>query len=222
MTFASGSKVRAVDLNQVTVQVCTSGTHPASPAAGEPIFETDTGLSANYNATSSTFSYELGQIAPTQVLVGTTASVTFSNIPAVTRLLWLWRGRSSAAGLVDVEMQFDGNTGTNYLWSKGGSNNGASAAAHSAAAVAFMKIGIADGTTASYFSSGRLDIDGWSQSTGFATASGTGTLFSTTTSDAAEVYAGQFNVVGPHSSIKVLLSANSFAAGSQFSLYGGM
>jgi hypothetical protein len=185
------------------------------------IYESDTGLNAVYSGSS--YQYALQQIAPTQILVGTTASVTFTGISGVyRRVVVFWRARSSGAALADVEVQLDANTGNNYLWSKGGGTSGAASAGHSGAAVAFMKCGIVDGTTASYFSSGEFAIDGWANATGFATLSGRGALLSTLTVDAAEAYAGQFNVVGPHNSIKMLLSSNSFAAGTEISLYALM
>lgn len=162
-----------------------------------------------------------GQVG-SSILNITTASVTFSSIPAFNRIVVYWRARTSASGLTDLLVRIDGNTGSNYLWSKGGGINGAASAAHAGALTTSMKAGILDATTASYFSSGTFTIDGWVNSTGFTTLSGTGALFSTTTVDAAEAYSGQFNVVGPHTSITLLPGTNSFAAGSQFSLYGMM
>lgn len=199
--------------------ICTAATHPAVPIAGGEIFETDTGATAIY--TGSAYSYNLAQIA-TQTLVGTTASVTFSSIPAYTMLLLAWRARSSAAGTVDLEMQLDGVTTSSYLWSKLTGNGSTASATHSASAVAFMKAGSVGGTTASYFSTGQLTIGGWANATGFANISGTSAMFDAAGTDLSETISGQYNAVGPHTSLKLLLSANSFAAGSQFALYGVM
>ena len=197
--------------------VCTSSTHPGTPFTGLEIYETDTGLGAIYNGTN--YMYGVQQIGPTQILGSTTASITFTGIPAVNRLMLAWRTRSSAAGGVFVQMQLDANTGTNYLWNRSASSAGAANMGHSGAAVAQINIGISDATTASYFGSGFTVIDGWNTATGFATCAGSFCNFSSTTSDDAGSTGGQFNVVGPHTSLKVFLSANSFAAGSEFSLY---
>jgi hypothetical protein len=55
MTFTAGQRVTAASLNGVTVNVVTSATHPASPVAGEMIFESDTGDTYIYNGSSFTF-----------------------------------------------------------------------------------------------------------------------------------------------------------------------
>jgi hypothetical protein len=158
----------------------------------------------------------------TTTLGSTTASVTFSSIPAFTRIVLCYRVRSSASGLVDIQMRIDGNSGSNYLWTKMEEDSGASNPSHSAGAVTFAKVGVADGNTASYFASGTMTLEGWNTATGFMTFSGAFGGFSTSTVDWAGSAAGQFNVVGPHTSITLLLSSNSFAAGSTFSIYGMM
>lgn len=199
--------------------VCTSSTHPANPFQGLEIYETDTGATAVYSG--SAYQYSMQQIA-TQTLGGTTASVTFSSIPAFTSLMLFWRARSSAAGMVDLEIQLDGVTTSSYLWSKLSGNGTTASATHSASAVAFMKAGSVGGTTASYFSTGHLSVGGWASTTGFATIAGTSCAFDAAGTDLSETISGQYNAVGAHTSLKLLLSANSFAAGSQFSLYGVM
>lgn len=198
---------------------CTSSTRPATPRVGQQIIETDTGATAVWSGTG--WLYQPGQIA-TQTLVGTAASVTFPAIPAYTTLSLTWRARLSAAGSTDMHMQIDGNTGNNYLWSKIEASNGASNAAHAAGAVAFINVGVISGDTASYMGSGQQTLAGWASGTGFLTTSGTYVNFSTTTVDWSGTAGGQFNVAGPHTSIKLVPAAGSFAAGSQFVLYGLM
>lgn len=154
------------------------------------------------------------------ILVGTTASVTFSSIPAMTRVLLFWRGRSSAAVGSDLLMQIDGNTGNNYQWAKIESTSGTATGSHSGAATSSVRIGVVDGTTASYFGSGHQTLDGWANSTGFLTNTGPYGGFGTATLDQSGTASGIFGVVGPHNAIKVFPSANSFAAGSQLTLLG--
>lgn len=200
--------------------VCTSSTHPATPYTGLEIYETDTGLSAVYNG--SNYEYNLQQIAPTQILGATTASITFSSVPAVTRLVLYWRARAAASGQVGLEMQIDGNTGNNYLWSNLQNSAGTAGAFHSGALVAMIQIGSIDGNTAGYFGSGQQVIDGWANATGFLTSSGHANSFSTTTTDVGGLLGGLFAVAGPHNSVKIFPVSGSFAAGSQFTLMGTM
>jgi hypothetical protein len=200
--------------------VCASSARPASPFTGLEIYETDTGVSAVYNGSS--YAYGVQQIAPTQVLGVNTASITFTGIPAATRLLLTWRGRSSVSGSTNVQLRIDGNTGNNYLWNKIESGSGTAAGSHSGAAVAFMVIGSIDAAATSYFGSGQQMIDGWSNATGFANISGTYNNFNTTTVDSCGTNGGLFLVVGPHTSLTIFPAANSFAPGSQFSLYALM
>lgn len=197
--------------------VCTSGTHPASPFTGLEIYETDSGLNAVYNGTN--YLYNAQQIGPTQILGSTTANITFSSIPAVNRIMLAWRTRSSASGGVFVQMQLDGVSTSSYLWNKNSASGGTASNGHSGALVAQINIGISDATTTSYFGNGFTVIDGWASATGFATCAGVYSNFSSTTADDIGNAGGQYNAVGPHTSLKVFLSANSFAAGSEFSLY---
>ena len=200
--------------------VCTSSTHPATPFQGLEIYETDTSMNAVYSG--SNYLYGLQQLAPTQILGATTASVTFSSIPAVTRLQLVARFRYSTTGAVDVMMQLDGNTGSNYLWTKLESNATVVSGTRSGALTTSAKLGVLSGTNASNFGSGQYTIDGWANATGFCTWTGTYANYDSATADWAATIAGMFAVVGPHNAVKIFPSANSFAAGSQFSIYGSM
>lgn len=201
-------------------QVVTSSAHSAHPFTGLQIFETNTGAGAVYNG--SNYMYDTRQVAASQILVGTTASVTFSGIPPCTRLSLFHRSRLSTASQVDLLMQIDGNVGSAYLWAKVEAANGVASGSHAGALTTSIKLGVVSGTTTSYFGNGRQEIDGWSNSTGFMTCSGPYGNFDGTATDWAGTASGQFNVVGPHTSVKLFPSSGSFAAGSQFTLYGSM
>lgn len=200
--------------------VTTSSAHPASPFQGLEIYETDSSMSAVYSG--SAYQYGVQQVAPTQILGTTVASITFTGIPAVTRLILSWRVRQSASGATDLLMQIDGNTGNNYLWAKVEANAGTAGGSHAGAATSSIKIGVVDGNTASYFGSGYQVLDGWANATGFMTTTGPYSNFSTTTADWSGNASGQYSGTGPHNSIKIFPLANSFVAGSQFSLHGMM
>lgn len=198
--------------------VCTSTTHPATPFQGLEIYETDTGLNAVY--TGSAYSYQMTQIAPTQILSATTASVTFSSIPAVNNLVLKWRVKSNTT-LVDLGIRVDGSsTAANYLSAKVSGRGSAATSAAVLGTDSYGQIGLAAlSTPASYFSNGSLEIAGWGTATGFLSYSGTSAVFDTSSSYAAEVYAGLYLAVGPHTSLTVLPASGSFVAGSTFALY---
>lgn len=200
--------------------VCTSGARPASPFQGLEIYETDTGMGAVYSG--SNYLYGMQQLAPTQVLGTTTATVTFSSIPAVTRVLLVGRYRNSAAAVGDVLMQLDGASTSTYLWTKVETNGTVVGGTHAGALTSSSKIGVAAGDTGSYFGNCQIMIDGWSNATGFCTWTGTHANYDTAANDWAGTIGGMYTVVGPHNALKIFLSANSFAAGSQFTLYGAM
>ena len=154
------------------------------------------------------------------VLTATTASVTFSSIPTYPRLVLFWRARLSAAGPQDINLQIDGNNGSQYLYNYIDAVNGATDAHHSGGLVTSIIVGTADGNTANYFASGDLSLDGWANATGYLTMAGTWANFSTTTTDIVGAIGGLYQGVGPHSSFTLTPASGSFAAGSQFSLYG--
>lgn len=144
--------------------VCTSSTHPSWAFQGLEIYESDTGLNAVY--TGSNYLYGLQQLAPTQALSGA-ASVTFSGLPAVNRLLVVWRLRSSTSG-TPLILRIDGDsTIGHYVWAKM-TARAAAATASGNAGDGNAQIGtVAGSSTANYFSSGETWINGWNSTNGF-------------------------------------------------------
>lgn len=196
----------------------TSATHPAHPATGQQILETDTSLTAYWSGTAWVYPPQLIQNV---TLTGSGASVTFSNIPAVFNSLRLeWRVHLSSGAITDLLMQVDGVTSSSYLWSKMESSSTTQANVHSGAAVAFMRIGLLGAGTAGYFGNGMLTIGGWSNANGDLSFSGTSAYFDSNTVDAIGTYGGLYAGGAPHSSLKIFPAASSLAAGSQFSLFG--
>lgn len=161
------------------------------------------------------------QLISTVTLIGTQATIPFAVVANLyTRLTLYWRGQLSAAGPADVTLQVDGNSTSSYLWAKDEGDNGTATSSHSAALTTVMKIGVVAGAAASFFGSGRQDLEGWSNATGYLTCSGTYGNFQTAGTDWAGTTSGIFESPGPHSSLTVATSSGSFAAGSVFSLYG--
>ena len=161
------------------------------------------------------------QLVGEQILTNTATSVTFSSIPAWTFLTVDWFARSTVSGGVNVQMQIDGNTGNNYLWDKGGSHNGVSAAAwDGGAGVAQAVVGVIGGNTANYFSTAHWTLNGWNNTSGHLTGTGISAAFDAVATDWSEVYAMHYSGVGPHTSIKIFPASGSFTVGSQFTVYG--
>jgi len=212
-----------------TNYTCTSSAHPSSPFTGLEIYETDTGLSAVYNGTG--YSYNSQQVAATQVLGGTTASITFSGISSkYINITVYWSARDTNAGLSDsLLLRFNGDTGNNYGYQYvEGQGTTAQAASGAMSTVSSITIGKVTGgsATASYYSGGRFDVLGWNKSaSGRNTAvAGVGYLTgsNTSTGQLTGSYGGGYVPSAQLSSLTLLPSAGSFAANSQFSLYAQM
>jgi hypothetical protein len=199
--------------------ITTSSAHPASPFTGLEIYETDTGLSAVYNG--SVYQYGVQQAAATQTLGGTTASITFSGLPAVNGFMVKWAARMSDANAAEqLYLRFNGDTGSNYLWEVNQANNAAVAATTSGAAVTFIQIATvtANSATASYFGTGSFTVN--PGGTGmFTQASGYASSFATTTNMWSGVYGGQWNSTATVTSITMLGATGSFLVHSTFSIY---
>lgn len=214
----TGTKVAPVWTYLASAVPCTSGAHPSTSgiSAGMTIYETDTKMSAIY--TGSQYEYYAQQIAPTQVLGGTTASVTFSSIPAVRRLMVKWMAKGNSGTPQDLRLQIDSAT-SNYQMAKLVGRS-AAASVTTAAGGLYVPAGVLpSSTTANYFGSGSIDIQAWASTSAFLTFSAISATYDTTTSYWTELYNGQYLVVGPHSSITLSPASGSFVAGSEFSLY---
>ena len=205
--------------------VCTSSAHPASPFTGLEIIETDTGLNAVYSGAA--YTYAVSQAAPTQALVATTASVTFTGIPAVNHLALLWQARTTSANLSDnLLLRLNSDTGSNY-GSQDAQGQGSTASAvttnvNSGTSI-FAGVCAGGGATAGYYGGGHIDILGWGRSASGhqATVVGTSQVAAGTSSgqQIAGVFGGAYNPSATLTSITLLPAAGSFASGSTMSLY---
>lgn len=200
------------------VFVCTSSTHPASPFQGIEIYETDTGLSAVYNG--SNYMYGVQQLAPAQS-VSAAASVTFSGLPAVNRLMLAWRLRSSTAG-TSLGIQIDGDTTSgHYIWAKNSAHN-AGVSAASSSGDTHIEIGtIAGNSTANYFSCGTLFINGWNATNGFCNTDSISNAWdNNTTSYWVENQGGMYvSTAVAHTSVKLIPGSGTFTG--EVVVYGG-
>ncbi len=94
--------------------LASSTVRPTSPTIGQQIYESDTKLFLFWNG-SAWVANAVQQIAQ-QVLGSTTASVTFSSIPAYFSSLRMQISARSTASVIweQVNLRFNGDSGTNY------------------------------------------------------------------------------------------------------------
>lgn len=206
--------------------VCTSSAHPATTFSGMEIFETDTTLSATYNG--SAFTYQAQQIAPTQTLSSTTASVTFTGIGSkFTNLSVFWSGRDTSGNLSDqLLLQFNGDTAAHYGYQYAqGQGSTASASSLAIGGSTYIVAGniTGGGATAGYYGGGRFDVLGWNKSASGrnAVVSGTGFVIgsNTTTGVIEGVFGGTYTPSAQLTSFTLTPASGSFAAGTQVSVY---
>jgi hypothetical protein len=162
----------------------------------------------------------------TTTLGGTTASVTFSSIPAFNHISVTWKARSTTAVAAEqMYLRFNGDTASHYQWQTNEANAGnAVTGSHSTTLVAFIQIATITGAsgTANYFASGEFRVPYWNDTTNFAVAQGTATAQITTTNQYAGTYGGLYNQAATLTSLTLFPAGGSFAAGCRFSLYGWM
>lgn len=206
---------------------CTSTTHPANPAIGREIVETDTGLRAWWNG--SAWVYPPQRIA-SQTLAGAASTVTFSNIPqgfSNLRLEICARSTgTTSTGWDAAGIQLNGVT-SNYNWNSFYTTQGASAVSVAGATSAtnaqiaevwnsfFSGTGGRGVTTVripSYSTSGNLKV---MRSESAASDGGSAGILQTYTG----TLGGSGNT-GAVTSLKLLMGIGSFVAGSTFNLFG--
>lgn len=204
---------------------CTAATHPASPFQGLEIFETDTGLSAVYSG--SAYIYGVSQAAPTQALIATTASVTFTGLLAVSHMVILWQARTTSANTSDsLLLQLNSDTGSNYgSQDVYGTSTTVAAVQTNVAAGTSIAIGACagGGASAGYYGGGQISIPGWGKAASGhqATVVGIGIVAAgnSTGSEIVGVYGGVYNPSAALTGITLKPSAGSFAAGTSISVY---
>jgi len=197
--------------------VCTSSTHPSWAFQGLEIYETDTGLAAVYSG--SNYLYGLQQLAPTQS-VSAAANVTFSGLPAVNRLLVVWRLRSSTSG-TPLGLQIDGDsTSGHYIWAKMTARAAATSASGNTGDVNAQIGTVAGSSTANYFSSGETFINGWNSTNGYCNMDSVSSCWDTTSSywidKMGSLYVG---TAAAHTSLKIAPGSGTLTG--EVTVYGG-
>lgn len=226
-------KSRVADLEATRVlgaqaAVCTSTTHPANPAPGRMILETDTGLHAMWNG--SAWQYPPQQIA--KVVVGTaTSSVRIpasGSIPQnFTNLRLVISGRSdgtTAVGYDSASMRFNGST-SGYNWNSYFAAQGA-ASVSTASATGQSAMQCAEIWNAHFGTPARgyvvLDIPNYSDTSGIKgfVASSAG-VSDSGSAGLLQTYTGFWSgTPRAITSIDLLMSVGNWTSDSTFTLYG--
>lgn len=134
-----------------------------------------------------------------------------------------WRIRSTVAGAGEqLYLRMNNDSAAHYLWQVDQSNNATVNGSASGSAVAQIQIGTVCGATATanYFSSGEFVVEGIADSTNFATATGIGSAFATTTNSWTGDYSGQYLQSAIVTSLTLFCATGNIAAGSVISIYG--
>jgi len=202
--------------------LCTSSTHPANTGItlydGMQIFETDTELSAWYNG-STGYVHNLQELVPFQSVSGA-ANITFTGLPAVNRLLVVWRLRSSTSGSpLGLQIDADSTSG-HYVWAKM-TQRAAAVSGSANAGDTNAQIGTVAGSgTANYFSSGETWINGWNATNGYCNLDSSSSCWDTSSSYWIDKMGSQYiGAAAAHTSIKIAPGSGTLTG--EVAVYGG-
>lgn len=200
----------------------TSTTHPANPATGQQILETDTGLYAYWNGSAWIYPRQrLGQ----KLLTASAASITLPVPagPAFSTLRVAWSARSDYSGgpATYMYLQLNGDAATtHYDWQINQASGSVMSPGASPSAVGQIEVGTMPAATATsgYVGGGELTIANASGTT-FKAISAHSTSMETITSGFSGTYGGDWLQSVPISSITLSPQFGNFVAGSAAYLY---
>lgn len=158
-----------------------------------------------------------------QVLGGTAATITFSNIP--TNLKWLrviWTARGNNASHQEhLKMRINNNSGANYFVMTNQLNNTTLSGQQidSGAAQAFTGH-VVSNSTATNFSDGEILFPAWNATTEGKIAWLARTSSFSNTNALLDHIGGIYGAAGPYNRLDFFLANGSFVAGTQFLLEG--
>jgi hypothetical protein len=211
---------------------CTSTTRPAAGTIpfGQTIFELDTlkGYITVDGGTNWVQNYPPQTKIAENILVGTSASISFASIPQTYRNLTLKivaRG-DTAAAFVSCRIRFNGDTGTNYDCEQVG-GVGATASAFESLAQTGADLGEAAAATTVAGSCSVYNVHiPWYAGTTFwkGLISNHGMMAQTSGGAANALYSkqwiGRWKNTAAITSITIIPGSGNFIAGSSFALYG--
>jgi hypothetical protein len=158
-------------------------------------------------------------VESTQLLLAPAATVTYTVVTPTNRIWCMWRATTSASATTEnFQVQVNGVATSSYIWQDIQGVNSTSSAGSSGAATTSVAMGNVTGATATanYYSSGNFIVDGCNQTSKFITVQGTSAMFISTTSSIAGTYTGQYNAVGPVTSLVLSAAVGNFTTGSEF------
>jgi hypothetical protein len=153
-----------------------------------------------------------------QTLGAPTATVTFSSIPTNLRSLRLvYRATTAAGAGSNVQLQVNGNVGSNYTFHNCGSTDAGDITPSGATSTAAF-IGVIAGGGSAHMGSAEVTFSGWDQAGVLAWHFQS---FAWDTVLFTRYGGGIFNVAGPYTSLTLTVAgAANFTTGSDFSLEG--
>lgn len=163
------------------------------------------------------------QLLGSSTLTGSAASITVTIPAGFNHLQGIWTGRSDAvATAASLQLRFNGDNGSNYLWQQLEANNASSSASSSGGATTAARIGAVPAASASadYWGSGSFTVGGIAAAASFKVAVGGSSAFVTTTNSYVGTYSGQWNSLSTITSVSLLAASGNLVTGSSLSIYG--
>jgi len=200
----------------------TSTTHPSNPTLGQPIYETDTGLTAYWNGAAWAYP---PQLIGKKALTAATPSITLPVPagPAFNTLRVAWNARSdSATTATYMLLQLNGDTNAaHYDWDDNQASGATPGPAASPGTVSSIQVGTmaAATATAGYLGVGELVIPN-AAGANFKGISAHSTSMITSSSGYSGTYGGLWLSTAAVTSITLFPLAGNFAPGSAAYLYG--
>lgn len=158
-----------------------------------------------------------------QTLSSTASSVTFSSIPSgCTNLVLKLTARDNSAGtsVDNLNVQFNGDTGSNYSWSYIQSNGASAPVGGTSASTTSGLIGFVsqNGNTAGESGSSTVTIFNYAATVPMKNYSGQGSSFSDTNNSLILTTSGTWKSTAAITSLSII--GGTFLSGSTFTLYG--
>lgn len=201
----------------------TSTTHPANPAPGRQILETDTGLFAFWSGSAWIYPPQrIGQKLLTASAPSITLPVPAGPAFSTLRVAWSARSDYSGGSATYMCLQLNADTATtHYDWQINQASGATMSPGASPSAVGQIEVGTMPAATATsgYVGGGELTIANASGAT-FKAVSAHSTSMETTTSGFSGTYGGNWLQSDPIASITLLPLLGSLIAGTAAYLYG--
>lgn len=182
-------------------------------------------FTAGQRLLASQLNSNMPQLLGSTILTGSQASISLSTAGGGTNALTVtWQARSdNASPATFMMLQFNGDTGNDYLWQIMQANVAStSGTANSGALTSAIEIGTmtAAQATANFFSAGEFVITNPLSTTAYKSCSGHATSIVTATNSYTGTYGGLWQSTAAITSITLKPQAGNFVAGTMVTIYG--